>query len=246
MFRRPPPRRSRVTHMEREGDVVGASGGPNLEGRPFPDCGPSWDSIEGDEREAHTHADVAAEPLDGHGVKRSSAPLALRRLAATTGAGRRRRRARPCRRTAAGTEVRSVAPAARELVSVTSLVSESARAVLLGGSAGWPPRPPPRERLCLPPCPCRRPRCPQPSPRLVLGLQLIPPGVVSRSASLLLESGDGFGRKPLELRALVVEVLEGALTLEEADGAVARGASGRGSTASVVPAPSVPRGVCRC
>ena len=83
-------------------------------------------------------------------------------------------------------------------------------------------------------------------PRLVLGLQLIPPGVVSRSASLLLESGDGFGRKPLELRALVVEVLEGALTLEEADGAVARGASGRGSTASVVPAPSVPRGVCRC
>ena len=154
MFRRPPPRRSRVTHMEREGDVVGASGGPNLEGRPFPDCGPSWDSIEGDEREAHTHADVAAEPLDDDGVKRSSAPLALRRLAATTGAGRRRRRARPCRRTAAGTEVRSVAPAARELVSVTSLVSESARAVALGGSAGWPPRLPPREfRVALPPAP---------------------------------------------------------------------------------------------
>ena len=51
-------------------------------------------------------------------------------------------------------------------------------------------------------------------PRLVLGLQLIPPGVVPRSASLLLESGDGFGGKPLEFRAFVVIVLEGALTLE--------------------------------
>ena len=83
-------------------------------------------------------------------------------------------------------------------------------------------------------------------PRLVLGLQLIPPGVVPRSASLLLESGDGFGGKPLELRALVVEVLEGALTLEEADGAVARGASGRGITASGAGARRVPRGVRRC
>ena len=61
-----------------------------------------------------------------------------------------------------------------------------------------------------------------------------------RSASLLLESGDGFGLKALELRALLVEVLEGATTLEEADGAVARrGASG--STASGAGARSPPR-----
>ena len=40
------------------------------------------------------------------------------------------------------------------MVSVSSLVSESARAVALGGSAGWPPRPPPRKfRVALPPAP---------------------------------------------------------------------------------------------
>ena len=65
----------------------------------------------------------------------------------------------------------------------------------------------------------------------LLGSPLLPPGVVPRLAGLLLESGDGFGAKVLEERALLVEVLEGATTLEEADRAVARGAaSGRRRT----------------
>ena len=81
-------------------------------------------------------------------------------------------------------------------------------------------------------------------PRLVLGLQLIPPGVVPRSASLLLENGDGFGGKPLELRAFVVKVLEGAPTLEEMEQSRAGRRVGR--SPPVVPAPAVPRGVRRC
>ena len=58
---------------------------------------------------------------------------------------------------------------------------------------------------------------------LVLGLQLIPPGVVPLGAGLLLESGDGFGGKALESRAPLVEVLVDPAALQDADGAVTRG-----------------------